>query len=380
MRRVLTYLTAALLLVASLSIGALAADLPFWRRALQLPLAADALYLPVTTIGAAAAEVPAPQPASAGNQALEEVVARARIAGSRALFVMRAGEPVLSRYFGTDDEHTLLPAGVITRPMVAMTVGVALADGHIESLDVPVARYLTEWNDEPRGSITLRQLLEDTSGLETGGASPRLLRSSPWEEPRRLPAFATAKGVRMLLGNDFASTALRFELEHEPGGFHNESPANAQLAALIVERAAKQPFVEYLDQRLWRVVAAGAAELALDRRAGRPAAHCCWRATASDMLRVLNLLATDGAPNGTAILPAGWVQEMSRPSRVHAESALQLRRGEVTGLLALSGSDDDGNEFWVIPQRQRTILNIANPAGSSPAGLPAMLLLALGAG
>ena len=52
-----------------------------------------------------------------------------------------------------------------------------------------------------------------------------------------LPAFATAKGVRMLLGNDFADTALRFELRHEPGGFYNESPANSQLAAVILERA-----------------------------------------------------------------------------------------------------------------------------------------------
>ena len=51
MRRLLTFLTALVLLLGSLAIGVLAADLPFWRRAMQLPLAADDVYLPVATIG-----------------------------------------------------------------------------------------------------------------------------------------------------------------------------------------------------------------------------------------------------------------------------------------------------------------------------------------
>ena len=102
----------------------------------------------------------------------------------------------------------------------------------------------------------------------------------------------------MLLGNDFESSALGFRLEHEPGGFYNLSPANTQLAAVIVERATGTPFENYVDERVWRMVGAGSAQLQLDRRAGMPAAHCCWRATARDMLRVLNLLGTDGKYRG----------------------------------------------------------------------------------
>ena len=131
----------------------------------------------------------------------------------------------------------MLPAALVARPLAAMAVGLALADGRIASLDTPVARYLPEWDDEARGRITLRQLLEETSGLETGGDIRGLLYRSPWDDLARLPAFATSRGVRMLLGNDFESSALGFRLEHEPGGFYNASPANTQLAAVIVERA-----------------------------------------------------------------------------------------------------------------------------------------------
>jgi len=381
MRRVLTILTAVALLTASLAVGALAADLPFWRRALQLPLPVDELYLPVASIGVqspqhgrAVAGLAAPVPASMPPPELEEVVARARAAGSRALLVMQGGAVVLSRYFGADDGDSLLPAGLIARPVTATAVGIALADHSIESLDVPVSRYLPEWAGEPRGQITLRQLLEDTSGLETGGAPPRVLRHSPWDDARHLPVFATARGVRMLLGNDFASTALGFELQHEPGGFYTASPANTQLAALIIERATGQPFEQYLETHLWRGLAGGPAQLALDRRAGMPAAHCCWRATAPDMLGVLQLLAAGGAP----VLPEGWAQEMARPSRVHADTGMQLRRVEIGSFLGLTGSDEDGNEFWVFPQRQLAILNIVNANGTTPPDLPAMLLWIFG--
>lgn len=382
MRRLLTILTAAVLSLLSLAIGLVAADLPFWRRALQLPMPADALYLPVASIGeGVSAAMAAPASAQVVDQeALEATVARARTAGVRALLAARGGELVLERYFGADDPRSLLPAGMVARPLVAMAVGQALAAGKIDSLDAPVARYLPEWDDEPRGHITLRQLLEDTSGLETGGDMRRVLRRSPWEDLGALPAFATGKGVRLMLGNDFASTALRFRLEHEPGGFHHVSPANSQLAALVVERAAGVPYEQFVDAQLWRPLGAGHAELALDRRSGMPAAHCCWRATARDILGVVSLLATDGNRRGEPVLPAGWVREMMRQSRVHEDGGLQLKRVTIGGVPALSGDDDDGNAFWVFPERELAIVSVVNEQGANWLELPASLLRVLSAG
>ncbi|MEO8019490.1 MAG: serine hydrolase domain-containing protein [Pseudomonadota bacterium] len=377
MRRLLTFLTAALLLLVSLGIGAFTADLPFWRRALQLPRSTDGTYLPVATIGAPVAQPANHTPPVApviDALVVEETVNRARAAGSRALLVTYRGQLQVERYFLADDAATLLPAALVARPLVAMAVGIAIADRRIASLDTPVAHYLHEWDDEARGRITLRQLLEETSGLETGGDIRGLLYRSPWDDPARLPAFATSRGVRMLLGNDFESSALGFRLDHEPGGFYNLSPANTQLAAVIVERVTGKPFEDFVDERLWRAVGAGTAQLQLDRRAGMPAAHCCWRATARDMLRVLGLLGTDGVYERRAVLPAGWVQDMARASRVNAETGMQVSRLTIGHDDALGVTDDNGSAFWVIPQRQLAILNIANPGGSSAAELPEWLL------
>ena len=377
MRRVLTILTAIVLLLVSLGVGVFTADLPFWRRALALPLSAGDVYLPVATIG-----LPDPAPMARADPAapvidtlvVEEAANRAANAGSRALLVLYRGSLAVERYFLTDDAHTLLPAAVVARPLAAMAVGIALAEGKISSLDDKVARYLPEWDDEPRGRITVRQLLEETSGLETGGDTRGLLNRSPWREPASLPGFATSRGVRMLLGNDFESSALGFRLEHEPGGFYNLSPANTQLAAVIIERVTGESYEAFVDRKLWRAVGAGVAELQLDRRAGMPAAHCCWRATARDMVRILSLLGTDGLHEGRAVLPTGWAREMARASRVNAETGMQVSRLVIDGAEALEVRDDAGSAFWIIPQRQLAILNISNPGGTASTDLPEMML------
>ena len=58
----------------------------------------------------------------------------------------------------------------------------------------------------------------------------------------------------MLLGNDFESSALGFRLDHEPGGFYNLSPANTQLAAVIIERVTGEPYENFRGRE---AVAAG---------------------------------------------------------------------------------------------------------------------------
>jgi CubicO group peptidase (beta-lactamase class C family) len=380
MRRVLTFLTAIVLLLGSLGVGIFTADLPFWRRAFELPLPADGTYLPVAVIGnAEAAPLPA-APAGASSfdaGAVEAAAERARNAGSRALLVMRRGRLEVERYFGADDAGSLMPAGLIARPVAAMAVGRALADGRLRSLQDPVAPVLGEWDGGPRGKIELRQLLEDTSGLESGGDITNLYRSSPFADLARLPEFATSKGVRLLLGNDFESTALGFSARHEPGAFYNVSPANMQIAAIIIERVTHEPYERYVDETLWRPLGAGRAELQLDRRSGMPAAHCCWRASARDVLRVANLLVTDGVANGRQVLPPGWAREMARASRANADTGMQLIRSVTGGLETLGAADGSGSAFWVVPERELVIVTIAGPGGEPAGELPALLLAAL---
>ena len=300
-----------------------------------------------------------------------------RGAGSRALLVMYRGRLAIERYFVTDDATSLLPAALVARPLAAMAVGLALADGRIASLDSPVARYLPEWDDEARGRITIRQLLEETSGLETGGDIRGLLYRSPWGDPADLPAFATSRGVRMLLGNDFESSALGFRLEHEPGGFYNLSPANTQLAAVIVERATGTPF-ETLCRRT-RVARGGCRQRTT---AARPA-----RRHARGAL----LLARDGTRHAARAEPARYRWQIfgarGVARRVGARDGASLTRqcgnghaGRPTQYRRRRSAGSHRRQWQRVlghSTPELAILNIANPGGGSLPELPAMLLKGL---
>ncbi|HEU4778803.1 MAG TPA: hypothetical protein VFS58_02880, partial [Steroidobacteraceae bacterium] len=132
MRRILTFLAAIVLLLVSLGVGVFTADLPFWRRAFQLPLPTGEAYLPVATIGTQERTPLKLADASAIDAlVVEEAANRAAAAGSRALLVMYRGTVAVERYFQIDDANTLLQASLVARPVAAMAIGIALADGRI---------------------------------------------------------------------------------------------------------------------------------------------------------------------------------------------------------------------------------------------------------
>jgi CubicO group peptidase (beta-lactamase class C family) len=376
MRRLLTFFTTAILVLMSLGIGLFTADLPFWRRAIDLPLTATESFVPTVGIGdphPGGADALEAGRNSIDPAALEAVAERARAAGAEALLVMHRGELQLERYY-TAGVHpsplALRPADFLARPLATIAIGIAQADGSIESLDTPVARWLTEWRDDARGAITLRQLLNETSGLETGADAAAVLGSRPFADLSRLPRFATSRGVRLLLGNDFESTALGFELEHEPGGFFNVSPVNVQLAAIVVERATGLDYEKFLADRLHRLAPFAGMEAQMDRRSGMPAAHCCLRATARDALRFAEFLRNDGESVGrdrrTRLWPAGWVAEMRKGSRANPQFGLQLQRLEgVTPEVWHLGSGKGGGA-WIVPEAGLSIVVLARRDISTP--------------
>ena len=365
MRRVLTILTAIVLVAGSLAVGTLTADLPFWRRAFDLPLASSENYFPTIEAGQApGGGVLAVDPGKnlIDPAALAQSAEGARAAGADTLLVARRGDLQLERYFrDTEGWPALRPADFLARPLVALAAGLALADGRDKSLDDPVKRYLPEWNDDPRGRITVRQLLNETSGLAKGVDAAQILSSHPFADWSRLPRFATSRGVRLLLGNDFESTALGFELDHEPGGFFNLSAANSQLAAVIVERISNVPYERFLEQRVLGPAHLLHVQLQMDRRSGMPAAHCCMRAPSHNVLAIGELLLSGGLNSrGERVLPEGWVQEMLKGSRANPEFGLQIERLRRAELEIWHLGGERGGGVWIVPSAQLTVVALAD--------------------
>lgn len=405
-RRFLLVLTVVALLLVAGVIGVGLADWPFLQRSWRLAALPDSgewpdsFYQPLVRIGGgAAADVPALDPAtpSIDPEALQQAAAWAEANNSVALLVAQRGKLVLERYWQGMEAGQLFSGRAMSRSLLGMLTGFAVLNGKL-SLDDRLEKYLTEWSGDPRGAITMRQLLQNVSGLEEVPLSAVVAPSGAGIADRWLISARNylGKNARLSLGSDFAHTALSFRLAHEAGFRFAMSNANAQLAGVILERALEDDYERLVEKLLWGPLAAGPAEFYMDRRNGMPAVYCCMRASARGFLRLGMLLANDGVIDGMRILPQGWVAEMTRGSQANPLYGLQLWAGKAragvreyqqgSGRGVRHGEDyaaDDviwmegggGRTVWAIPSQQLVIVRLGRASRDWDAStLPNLLL------
>lgn len=132
-------------------------------------------------------------PATAGPK--EACDYSARFDGATCV-VMVQGRIVHEQYRQPGDEAVRWRLASGTKSFSGVAAAAAVKDGLL-SLDEPVSYTLTEWRNDGRRSITIRQLLSLTSGIDTP-APGRGGRSSPEEAVKR--ALAASPGTRFAYG------------------------------------------------------------------------------------------------------------------------------------------------------------------------------------
>ena len=91
----------------------------------------------------------------------------------------------------------------MSKSLLALAIGYALTQGDIKSLDTPISEYLPDLSKDRRGSITIKNLLQMSAGLEqiSKDYSPY-----PW-----------SRGVRQHFGTDFDYWVMQLQSIDPPG-------------------------------------------------------------------------------------------------------------------------------------------------------------------
>lgn len=283
-------------------------DWRFVRRAMtypDAPIMAVDWYQPQALVAGqpgpplrSATVPPSPQFAAA-LQAVSDYVAERNSTG---LVVLHRGEIVLEQYWQGHDETSLFNAMSMSKTIVGILVGQAIAEGAMTSLDDPAAKYLPEWQQDDRAAITLRDLIYMQSGLRNERSTTR----------------PTSDLVHLYLGSDVEKTALSVPSVRPPGQVFDYNNVNTQVLTIVLERATGTAYPDYLSTRLWQPLGAGDAAIWLDRPQGMAKTFCCLFGTPHDWARVGQMLLHRGKFNGTQVVPAGWITAMLEPSPLEA--------------------------------------------------------------
>ena len=312
--------------LALIAAPALAQDDPLFERRWQSLLAGgyEPLTIPVDWYDPVAGVKGAPTtaatmtPAEAGiaPTALAAAAIWAEAQNSTALLVAKDGKLVFERYWQGTGRDTRFNPQSMSKTVLALLMGIAIERGEVGSVDDPVSRHVAEWAGEPRGRITLRQLLRMASGLEQGddGYGYQVTPDNPV--------------VRHSLGSDYTKLPLALEPVGAPGESFDYNNNVNQLLGIVLERASGADYETLLSERLWKPLGLADAAMPLDRDGGMVITSCCILSRPVDWLRIGGLFVTGGRFDGRQIVPEGWIEEMLEPSPAYRGYGYQVWVGD----------------------------------------------------
>jgi CubicO group peptidase (beta-lactamase class C family) len=294
---------------------------------------------------------------------------RQRLAGDdwslnavRAVLVSVDGDTVLSYYRNrrpTDYAHVWS----VTKSVMSILVGIAIDEGRLR-LDQTLAELLPAhtdaMTDEVR-SVTLRQLLTMTAGIQGGYTSLDLSAENPTDE---------------LVGSAFVA---------KPGAAFVYSNAGAHLVGAVLRHAVDRPLLDYAREKLfdplgidtrpawqgWNVES-GLREPGFawgTDREGTNTGCCFLKLTAPDMLKIGQLYLDEGRWHGRQIVSSEWVKESTTNQLTKDQATSDGPYGYLWGIGAIESHPyfaafgSYGQHIIVVPDSRLVVVTACDESG-----------------
>ena len=302
------------------------------RRAL-LTGASAMLMSRVTSLGAAPFGWQTIAPAEAGFAAdlearLDKLIADKRAWNLHGVVVVRGRRIVHERYFEGEENSwgklqgrkTFAPDAThnlysVTKSIVALIYGVALAEGKVPPPDAPLYAQFPEYadllTDDPRRKErTIAHALTMTLGLDWDEIS------IPYSDPKNDE-----------IGMELAKDRYRFILERPvigpPGKRWLYSGGATALLGRLIAKGTGKPLPDYARAALFDPIGLGPTEWITNEETwvaakygpgdGEPVAASGLRMTPRDLARIGQLVLDNGAAGGRQVIPSNWLAQCFVP-------------------------------------------------------------------
>jgi len=251
---------------------------------------------------------------------------------TRAVIVMQGGRVIAERYAPGYHENTRFISWSMAKSVTGVMIGMLVSDGRLRLAEaVPIPAW--QRPGDPRGEITLKQLLQMRSGLRHREAF-----NPPYESDEVRMLFLDGRG-------NMARYAEDQPLQFEPGSkWVYSSATSVILSDLAARTLASSPdpesrrhaVADYLRTRLFEPAGMRSMIPEFDA-AGTQIGGSLMHGTARDWARFGEFLRNKGAVAGGQLVPRQWIDFMTSPSPREAQYGAQiwLNRSPTAGEAAL---------------------------------------------
>lgn len=225
---------------------------------------------------------------------LEAAIKAAAETEAYSLLVWQGGALQLEQYWPGHDAKSFTSTQSMHKSVLAILVGIAIEQGLIKSVDDPAANYIEEWAGDERRHITIRQMLQQSSGID-------------------FPGFPAV--IDMTIGDKLAQITFEQGVLAPPGSQFDYTNINPEVLGILLQRVSGMSYADYLAQNLWRHVSDDDATVLLDTEATRtPRTFCCLDTTARAWLRIGLLHLNHGRIGDRQLVPEQWMRDIITPS------------------------------------------------------------------
>lgn len=232
---------------------------------------------------------------SAMADAVEELLAQAKASQSSAVVVLRDGEVLLN--WLVDPDGAPIETMSVTKSILALGVARMLTIGELESLDTPVAELFPEWRQGRKAEVTVRHLLNHTSGLQN------------------LPNA----GAEIYPSPDFVKLALAAELDHAPGSRYAYNNKATNLVAGLFPVLTGRDAAEYMAEELFAPLGIEHFDWSRDT-AGNPTGMAGLQLHPADLALLGQLVLDQGRAGELELIEPAILEEILAPGSEHSDA------------------------------------------------------------
>jgi len=213
---------------------------------------------------------------------------------TNAFIVIQNDTIIFEKYLNGRSRESLCKSFSASKSVLSLLIGIAINEGHINSIDDPLKKYINDFRNKELGEITIKQCLNQTTGIKYNS------KMSFYSDK---PKFYYTKDVRDLIKG--------IELENKPGATWSTDEYSILLLGAVLENATGQSISNYLEQKFWTQIGTEyTASFSVDSKEHK-FEHVAdgLNATAIDFAKIGLLLLHNGQWNQKQIVPINWLNE-----------------------------------------------------------------------
>lgn len=252
---------------------------------------------------------------------------------TRTLAMVAVKDDVIKyeNYFFGGDEQTLFSSNSMGKSFVSALMGIAVAEGYVDSVEDPVGKYIPEFVGTGLENIPIRACLKMASGID-------------FNEDKDMSGFS----MKTLMGTPAMKVIAKYGTQEEPFTYRRYLSINTEILGQVIVNATGRSLAEYMEEKLWkRIDPAHDAYWTLSN--GTELAMGGLSVSLRDYARFARLYLHEGAYNGQQILDREWVRASMDISEEYAKPGANHDAYNAIGY---------GYQWWIPEGNQREFMAI----------------------